>query len=67
MSDLVRGDVIDVKFGDRLPADIRVLSAQSLKVGEICYFVSTAVVDSAVVDFNGFDSRNSIVNALLTP
>ncbi|GAB1598693.1 sodium/potassium-transporting ATPase subunit alpha-B-like [Argonauta hians] len=30
--DLVVGDVVDVKFGDRVPADIRVISAHSFKV-----------------------------------
>jgi len=29
---LVRGDVVEVKFGDRVPADIRVLSAHGFKV-----------------------------------
>nr|AEH68840.1 putative Na+/K+-ATPase alpha subunit [Macrotritopus defilippi] len=30
--DLVVGDVVDVKFGDRVPADIRVINAHSFKV-----------------------------------
>ena len=30
--ELVCGDVIEVKFGDRVPADIRVLSAHGFKV-----------------------------------
>lgn len=29
---LVVGDIVDVKFGDRVPADIRILEARSLKV-----------------------------------
>ena len=29
---LVVGDIIDVKFGDRVPADIRVIKASSFKV-----------------------------------
>jgi len=29
---LVRGDVVEVKFGDRVPADVRVLSAHGFKV-----------------------------------
>ncbi len=30
--DLVVGDVVDVKFGDRLPADIRLIQVSGLKV-----------------------------------
>ncbi|XP_076455702.1 sodium/potassium-transporting ATPase subunit alpha-3-like [Babylonia areolata] len=30
--ELVVGDIIEIKFGDRLPADIRILSAHGLKV-----------------------------------
>jgi sodium/potassium-transporting ATPase subunit alpha len=30
--DLVVGDIVDVKFGDRIPADIRILSGQGFKV-----------------------------------
>lgn len=30
---LVMGDIIYVKFGDRVPADIRVIEAQGFKVG----------------------------------
>ena len=29
---LVAGDVVEVKFGDRVPADIRILAAHSFKV-----------------------------------
>ena len=29
---LVVGDIVEVKFGDRVPADIRILSAHSFKV-----------------------------------
>lgn len=31
--ELVVGDVVEIKFGDRVPADIRVISSQGLKVG----------------------------------
>lgn len=31
--ELVVGDVVEIKFGDRIPADIRVLEARSFKVG----------------------------------
>lgn len=30
---LVLGDVIEVKFGDRLPADVRVVKCSGFKVG----------------------------------
>lgn len=30
--DLVVGDLVEVKFGDRVPADVRVLKAQGFKV-----------------------------------
>ncbi len=29
---LVRGDIVDIKFGDRVPADIRLINVQNLKV-----------------------------------
>lgn len=32
--ELVTGDLIEVKFGDRVPADIRIVSAQSCKVSD---------------------------------
>lgn len=32
--ELVLGDVIEVKFGDRVPADIRVISCHGFKVGQ---------------------------------
>ena len=30
--DLVVGDIVDVKFGDRIPADIRIIEASGFKV-----------------------------------
>ena len=30
--DLVVGDIVDVKFGDRIPADIRIMEASGFKV-----------------------------------
>lgn len=30
--DLVLGDVVEVKFGDRIPADIRIVEARNFKV-----------------------------------
>lgn len=35
--DLVLGDVVEVKFGDRIPADIRIIEARNFKV-KICLF-----------------------------
>ena len=32
--ELVVGDIVEIKFGDRVPADIRVLEARSFKVTE---------------------------------
>ena len=32
--ELVVGDIVDVKFGDRVPADIRIISAHGFKVGQ---------------------------------
>ena len=34
--ELVVGDLIEVKQGDRVPADIRIISAHEFKV---CYFI----------------------------
>lgn len=31
-ADLVRGDVVLVKFGDRVPADIRIIECYGMKV-----------------------------------
>lgn len=30
--DLVLGDVVEVKFGDRIPADIRIIESRNFKV-----------------------------------
>jgi sodium/potassium-transporting ATPase subunit alpha len=32
--EIVIGDVVEVKFGDRIPADIRVIEARSFKVSD---------------------------------
>ena len=33
--ELTMGDIIEVKFGDRIPADIRVLEARGFKVSDV--------------------------------
>ena len=35
---VVLGDIIFVKFGDRIPADIRILEAKGFKVCNIAYY-----------------------------
>ena len=35
--DLTIGDIVEVKFGDRIPADIRVVEARNFKVCFCCY------------------------------
>lgn len=30
--DLVMGDIVEVKFGDRIPADIRIIESRNFKV-----------------------------------
>ena len=38
VDNLVVGDVVDVKFGDRIPADIRILHSAGFKVLSLrCY------------------------------
>jgi len=32
--ELVVGDIVEVKFGDRVPADIRIILAHGFKVGQ---------------------------------
>ena len=39
--ELVVGDIVEVKFGDRLPADVRVVSAHGFKV-RACVRASTS-------------------------
>ena len=38
--ELVKGDLVEIKFGDRVPADIRVVSAHGFKVCACCLIVS---------------------------
>jgi len=44
---LVAGDVVEVKFGDRVPADIRILAAHGFKVLDTsCVFPSRGLIGS---------------------
>jgi len=38
--ELVVGDIVEVKFGDRIPADIRILECQGLKVPTYTHHVT---------------------------
>ena len=40
--ELTVGDIVEIKFGDRVPADIRVLEARSFKVIPVPTFLSSA-------------------------
>jgi len=42
--ELVVGDVVEVKFGDRIPADMRIIAAHSFKVTRLTRFMSTAAI-----------------------
>lgn len=39
--ELCLGDIIDVKFGDRIPADVRVIEARGFKVMQNCLVEET--------------------------
>lgn len=34
---VVQGDLVEIKGGDRIPADLRVISSSGCKVGEGCW------------------------------
>ena len=46
--ELVVGDIVEVKFGDRLPADVRVVSAHGFKVRACVRRRHTRVVMTSV-------------------
>lgn len=46
--DLTLGDVVEVKFGDRIPADIRVVEARNFKVNK---FVNITEIAEAITFF----------------
>ena len=37
-SEMVLGDIVEVKFGDRMPADIRIINSHGFKVGILSNF-----------------------------
>ena len=58
---LVVGDVVEVKFGDRIPADIRVLQAHGFKVRYHCpvqSFCNTVNKITCVVFLNIIRKKN---------
>lgn len=46
---LVLGDVVEVKFGDRLPADIRIIEAKNFKVSSLIDFYEINLCNCAYV------------------
>lgn len=36
--DIVVGDIVEIKGGDRVPADVRVISAHGFKVLSVAFF-----------------------------
>ena len=49
--ELVLGDVVEVKFGDRLPADVRVIQAHGFKVNTNLFCSSPFVIMLLVLLF----------------
>lgn len=46
---LVIGDVVEVKFGDRLPADIRIIEAKNFKVSSVrCSKMTYVIISSSL-------------------
>ena len=43
---LVIGDMIEVKFGDRIPADIRVIKSSGFKVCECMYMYLSVYIEA---------------------
>lgn len=54
--DLVLGDVVEVKFGDRIPADIRIIEARNFKVKKFRWHFARFVIviqptTNALIDY----------------
>lgn len=60
---VVLGDIIFVKFGDRVPADIRILEAKGFKVCYFGYYFCFSYVLSLLF-FNSFEA-GVIMNVLI--
>ena len=43
-SEMVVGDIVDIKFGDRIPADVRVISSHGFKVITYMYFFCVCAI-----------------------
>ena len=58
---LVVGDVVEVKFGDRVPADIRILAAHGFKV---CHHLrlTCSAYSLTCIDYSGDVSPAAVLN-----
>eukprot|EP01033_Poteriospumella_lacustris_P012785 gene12785-9139_t len=67
VSDLVLGDIIRLKAGDKVPADCRVISASSMKVDQSMITGEAEPIDVEVnaADTNALEARNLIFNGSL--
>lgn len=67
VSDLVLGDIIRLKSGDKVPADCRVLSVSSMKVDQSMITGEAEPVDIEVdaADTNALEARNLLFNGSL--
>ena len=65
--DIVIGDLIRLKSGDKVPADCRIILNQSMKVDQAMITGESEPVDSTVVaaDPNALEARNIIFNGSL--
>jgi len=55
---LVRGDVVEIKFGDRVPADVRILNAHGFKVNTHTH-THTSYVEIRRTLCNFFDGNHT--------
>lgn len=66
-SEIVPGDIIRIKSGDKIPADCRVISNQSLKVDQSMITGESEPIEVGVIaaDVNSLEARNIIFNGSL--